>query len=175
VSADTDDTLTAPPPASVALIVEPDSEQTMQRVRPPVVPVSTEQHRPTTTAIVEQAHTARLYFAFRIGSSAVVCLDAIAYIGRKPTIPRIVRGGLARLVRVASESNEVSATHLELRQSGTTVVAHDLNSTNGTTVALPGFAVRTLRQGESLVVSVGTLIDIGDRNVIEILPQQEKP
>lgn len=172
MSADTDDTLTAQPPASVALIVEPDSEQTMQRVGP-VVPVSTEQHRPT--AIVEQAHTARLYFAFRIGSSAVVCLDAIAYIGRKPTIPRIVRGGLARLVRVASESNEVSATHLELRQSGTTVVAHDLNSTNGTRVALPGFAVRTLRPGESLVVSVGTLIDIGDRNVIEILPQQEKP
>lgn len=172
MSADTDDTLTAEPPASVALIVDPDSERTMQRVRP-VVPVSTEQHRPT--AIVEQAHTARLYFAFRIGSSAVVCLDAIAYIGRKPTIPRIVRGGLARLVRVASESNEVSATHLELRQSGTTVVAHDLNSTNGTTVALPGFAVRTLRPGESLVVSVGTLIDIGDRNVIEILPQQEKP
>ena len=155
------------------LALEPDSAQTIQRVRPvvPVAPVSNDDHRPT--AIVEQAHTARLYFAFRIGSSAVVCLDAIAYVGRKPTIPRIVRGGLARLVRVASESNEVSATHLELRQSGTTVVAQDLNSTNGTKVALPGFPVRTLRPGESLVVSVGTLIDIGDRNVIEILPQRE--
>jgi len=172
VSADAEDTLTAEPPASVALTVEPDSEQTIQGVRP-VLPVSADQHQPT--AIVEQAHIARSYFAFRIGSSAVVCLDAIAYIGRRPTIPRIVRGGLARLVRVSSENNEVSATHLELRQSGTTVVAHDLNSTNGTKVALPGFSVRTLRPGESLVVSVGTLIDIGDRNVIEILPQRETP
>ena len=170
MSADAEDTLTAEPPSSVTLTVEPDSEQTMQGEWP-VVPISTSEPQPT--AIVEQARTGRSYFAFRIGSSAVVCLDAIAYVGRRPTIPRIVRGGLARLVRVASESNEVSATHLELRQSGTTVVAHDLNSTNGTKVALPGFPVRTLRPGESLVVSVGTFIDIGDRNVIEILPEQE--
>ena len=114
------------------------------------------------------------YYAFRIGHSAVVHLDAIAYIGRKPSIPRIVRGGLARLVRVSSPSNEVSSTHIELRQSGSTVVVQDLNSTNGTNVAVPGHPVRALRPGESIVVDVGTLIDIGDRNVIEILPMQEK-
>ena len=75
-------------------------------------------------------------------------------------------------MRVQSPQNEVSSTHIELRQLGSTVVAHDLKSTNGTRVALPGLAVCTLRPGESMVVTVGTLIDIGDHNVIEVLSVQ---
>jgi pSer/pThr/pTyr-binding forkhead associated (FHA) protein len=103
-----------------------------------------------------------------------VLLDAIAFIGRRPSSPRVVRGGLPRIVRVQSPTQEVSSTHLELRQVGSTVVAQDMNSTNGTTVGIPGHPVRTLRPGESVVVTIGTLIDIGDRNVIEILPLQER-
>lgn len=171
MSADLEDTLTVEPSSAVALSAEYDTEQTIELSRP-LLQASTVERQPP--VVVEPTHDAGHYYAFRIGQSAVVLLDAIAYVGRKPTIPRIVRGGLARLVRVASQSNEVSATHLELRQAGTTVVVHDLNSTNGTRVVMPGFAARTLRPGESLVVSVGTLIDIGDRNVIEILPRQAK-
>ncbi len=115
------------------------------------------------------------YYGFRIGNSQIVLLDAIAYVGRKPSTPRVVRGGAPRLVRVQSPTQEVSSTHLELRQVGSTVVAQDLHSTNGTKLAVPGHPVRALRPGESVVVTVGTLIDIGDRNVIEILPLQENP
>jgi pSer/pThr/pTyr-binding forkhead associated (FHA) protein len=108
-------------------------------------------------------------YGFRLGDSQVVMLDAVAYIGRKPSAPRVVTGGVPRLVRVQSPTQQVSSTHLELRQVGSTVVVRDLNSTNGTRIAVPGHALRTLRQGESVVVSVGTLIDIGDRNVLEIV------
>jgi pSer/pThr/pTyr-binding forkhead associated (FHA) protein len=111
-----------------------------------------------------------MHYGFRLGNSEVVLLDAIAFVGRKPSRPRVVRGGASRLVRVLSPSNEVSATHVEIRQVGATVVVSDLHSTNGTVVGVPGSPVRTLRPGDTAVVTVGTLIDIGDGNVIEILP-----
>jgi pSer/pThr/pTyr-binding forkhead associated (FHA) protein len=76
---------------------------------------------------------------------------------------------LPRLVRVDSPSREVSATHIELRPTAHGLVLTDLQSTNGTVVRQPGSGVRRLESGESLPVSPGTLIDIGDGNVIEIL------
>ena len=125
-------------------------------------------HRPAAPA----AAVAPLTFGFRVGSSRIVLLDAIVYLGRRPSAPRIVRGGIPRLVRVLSETSEVSSTHLELRQVGRTVVVTDMRSTNGTSISVPGHPVRRLRQGESVVVTAGTLIDIGDRNIIEILRVQ---
>lgn len=170
---DVEDTLTVEPAATAVppeRSAESASEATIERAQV-VLPRTKAADEPV---FEDTPLSPQQYFAFRIGHSAVVHLDAIAYVGRKPSIPRVVRGGLARLVRVSSPTNEVSSTHIELRQAGSTVVVHDLNSTNGTTVAVPGFPVRALRPGESLVVTVGTLIDIGDRNVIEILPKQEK-
>ena len=114
-------------------------------------------------------------YGFRIGrSERTVLLDAPAYVGRAPSSPRIQNGVMPRLVRVPSPNGEVSGTHLELRQLGTSVVVTDLRSTNGSTVSVPGSAPRSLRQGESMVVSPGTLVDIGDGNVIEILPLQRR-
>jgi pSer/pThr/pTyr-binding forkhead associated (FHA) protein len=101
-----------------------------------------------------------------------VQLDVPAYIGRRPSSPRIQSGVLPRLLSVPSAHNEVSSTHLELRQIGSTVVVTDMKSTNGSLVIVPGGAPRKLRQGESVVVSPGTLVDIGDGNIIEILPMQ---
>jgi hypothetical protein len=112
---------------------------------------------------------APLYFRFRIGRT-VVWLDAVCYVGRRPSSPRIVYGKMPRLVRVASPAQEVSSTHIELRQLGASVVATDMRSTNGSVIFPPGGVQTKLRQGESVVVAPGTLVDIGDGNVIEILP-----
>jgi hypothetical protein len=117
-----------------------------------------------------QERAASGYYCFRIGSGQVYRLDTPVYIGRKPSSPRIVTGTLPRLLRIASPSMEVSSTHVELRQEGSTVVVTDMRSTNGTFVSQPGSAPVKLRQGESMVVTPGTLVDIGDGNVIEILP-----
>jgi hypothetical protein len=62
-----------------------------------------------------------------------------------------------------------------LRQTGTTVVVTDLRSTNGTIVLVPGSTPRKLLQGESVVVSPGTLVDIGDENILQILPLDRRP
>lgn len=101
-------------------------------------------------------------FALRIGTHAPIPLDVPAYIGRRPSTPRITGTKMPRLVMVPSPSREVSSTHVEFRQEGSTVVVTDLGSTNGTTVSNPGFAPLGLRQGESVVVAAGSVVDIGD-------------
>jgi hypothetical protein len=114
------------------------------------------------------------YFRFRIGKT-VVWLDAVCYVGRRPSSPRIIYGRMPRLVRVASPGHEVSSTHLEVRQLGASVVLTDMRSTNGSVIFPPVGASRKLRQGESVVVTPGTLVDIGDGNVMEILPLESSP
>lgn len=117
----------------------------------------------------QPAPTVRSVHSFRIGDRTPVSLDIPAIVGRHPRAPRIPGRELPRLVRVSSPLNEVSGTHLQLRQNGASVVVTDLRSTNGTIVRMPGARPLKLRQGESVVVRPGTLIDIGDGNVLEIL------
>ena len=111
-----------------------------------------------------------LLYGFRINGGQAYPLDAVHYFGRNPRQPRIPLPDPSRLVPVVSGSKSVSATHLEIKQIGDSIVATDLKSTNGTSVIAPQGHWRRLRQGESVVVIPGTFIDIGDGNVIEILP-----
>ncbi len=107
---------------------------------------------------------------FRIAASGqIVDLDRPVYVGRRPAAPRVGTGA-ELLVTVPSPQHEVSATHLELRQSGSVVVATDLGSTNGTRLAIPGRVPELLRSAESAVVTAGTRIDLGDGVLLEILP-----
>lgn len=110
------------------------------------------------------------FHRFRVNTHEPISLDKPALLGRKPVAPRIPTGRPPRLVRVPSPRREVSGTHLELSQHGNRVVVTDLRSTNGTLVTIPGAETLKLRQGESVVVSTGTVVDIGDGNVVEILP-----
>jgi hypothetical protein len=107
---------------------------------------------------------------FRVGNRQPERIDTPIYVGRQPRSPRLTGPTLPRLVRVDSPSREVSATHVELRPTPQGVVLTDLESTNGTVVRQPGRGVRRLDSGESVPVPPGTLVDIGDGNVIEILP-----
>ena len=124
--------------------------------------------------------TTQRYHSVRVGPDAVG-LEAPLVVGRNPSGPRVVRGTPPRLVPVVSKRGHVSSTHVEIRQEGTAVVVTDLRSTNGTVVEIPGRLPVTLRQGESIVVLAGTIVDIGDGNLLEILPltriiaQEESP
>ncbi len=111
-------------------------------------------------------------YSFSVNSAEPISLDSPAFIGRKPVLPRIMKGRPPRLISVPSPLREVSSTHLELRQQGALVIVTDLRSTNGSVVCLPGRSPVTLRQGESLVVTPGTVVDIGDGNLVEISPSR---
>lgn len=104
----------------------------------------------------------------RIGST-VLELTVPAIIGRRPTAPRVAHGAAPTLVPVASPKREISAAHLSLRQSGRVVVATDLHSRNGTRVSIPGAAPTLLYGGDSVVVSTGSVLDLGEDIRIEVL------
>jgi hypothetical protein len=177
VTEDFDDTIVRPPSTSFSTypIDEPDSEDT--------VIVGGVLAQPLTDAVIQAIHTQaplppelqgtepiEFHYRFSVGSYPErFTLDVPWFIGRRPSQPRIVSGTSPRLLRVESPAKEVSATHLGLRQLGPSVIATDLMSTNGSVVLSPGSVPRKLLQGESVVVAPGTLIDIGDGNLITIL------
>jgi hypothetical protein len=110
-------------------------------------------------------------FRVRIGETTPFLLDDAVLVGRNPRAPIPIGVRPPMLVTVSSPSREVSSTHVEIMQRGEQVVVTDLKSTNGTTVALPGAARIKLRQGESIVTPPRSRIEIGDGNIIEILPE----
>ena len=164
---DLDDTIIRPPRALPAEGLSGDVSATVVRGR----------HRDATDPLASHdraesevaADRQELLYGFRVNTSDAIALDRPAYIGRNPSPPRVLAGVRPRLVRVPSAKGEVSGTHLELRQQGIVVIATDLRSTNGTRVNIPGAAPVRLRQSESIVVSPGSVIEIGDDNVIEVL------
>ena len=173
---DLDDTVIVPVRdlPSVAGSSEPDVEHT--RIVPKAAPVRID-HATGLPIEVEPQQTEEIaplrFYAIRLASRAEpIVLYAPCYIGRNPSAPRVVSGTPPRLIRVPSPQREVSSSHVEVRQLGSTVVVTDLRSTNGSVVMVPGSVPRKLRQGESVVVSPGTLVDIGDDNILQILPMQ---
>ncbi|WP_078713511.1 FHA domain-containing protein [Agreia bicolorata] len=106
----------------------------------------------------------------RVGSQAPFELHVPVYIGRRPRGPRQLSGDQVILVEVPSPTREVSASHLHIVQRGREVVVTDLHSTNGTAVTLPGSPRIKLKQGDSIVLPPYSRVEIGDGNVIEILP-----
>jgi hypothetical protein len=79
------------------------------------------------------------------------------------------------LVAVGRRHGQVSGTHLAIRAEGQTVVVEDLRSTNGTVVRPPGSAAYRLPAGATRVVLTGTLVEIGDGVVIEVLSPHLRP
>ena len=138
-------------------------------VREPTVPASSVTDDEDDADEDEEPHPAEaLRFRISAGGAQFV-LDEDLHIGRNPRPPRSDRGRPVRLLRVDSPTGVVSSSHLGLRRVGSTAVAVDLMSTNGTLVFLPGFPPRRLRQGESLVAPPGTRLEIGEGIVIEVM------
>ena len=158
-----DDTVVRPPRSSTL----PDDDTV---VRAPVVPGVRRGGAPSAApAPVPPVPTARRVHALRVGTETRR-LDAPVVVGRRPTAPRVSTGAPVALVVVPSPTGEVSSSHVRVEQVGATVVVTDLRSTNGTVVTMPGRLPVTLRQGESSVALAGTIVDVGDGNLLEILP-----
>jgi hypothetical protein len=165
-----DDHDTVPRASSDPVLValpEPDGADTV--LRDPTVRAHPETHDVENDAEPESdpAQSERLFFRISGGSLDLIVEEDV-HIGRNPRPPRSERGGPVRLLRVQSPAGVISSSHLGLRRVGSTAVAADLMSTNGTVVLLPGFGPRRLRQGETLVAPPGTRLEIGEGIVIEV-------
>lgn len=106
--------------------------------------------------------------SIRVGGR-ILRLDRPVVIGRRPALPRITLGPTPELVTVPSRSGQVSSSHVMVHAEGEAAVVDDLRSTNGTVVRPPGAAPFRMPAGASNVVLTGTVVEIGDGNVIEVL------
>jgi hypothetical protein len=86
---------------------------------------------------------------------AEVPLDTAVLLGRDPVAPEGARG--ARPIAVRDPQKTVSKTHVLLTPDPSGVRVRDLNSTNGTTLVLPGGSAPVPARGEVLV---GHALDI---------------
>ena len=75
---------------------------------------------------------------------------------------------LPHLVAVDSPQQDISRSHVELRVEGDSIVATDLNTTNGTTLLRAGVDPMRLHPGEATVVVPGDVIDLGDGITVAI-------
>lgn len=78
----------------------------------------------------------------------------------------------AELLRVPSPNHDISRTHLRLEPGERGVTVVDLDSTNGTIVTPPGGPQTRLEPGQGFDLPIGGLIDLGDDQIIELLPPQ---
>ena len=108
-------------------------------------------------------------YRVRVNDGGPLALDQDVVVGRAPKPPRVATGAPPRFVTVPSPRHEVSATHLRIHQDGSSVIITDLHSTNGTVITTLGSVPASMSPGDSIVAGPGTLVDIGDGNVIEIL------
>lgn len=99
----------------------------------------------------------------------VIRLDRPVVVGRRPALPRVVRGPEPELVVVRSPSGQVSSSHVAFHAEGEAAVVDDLHSTNGTVVRPAGAAAYRMPSGASIVALTGTVVEIGDGIGIEVL------
>lgn len=74
------------------------------------------------------------------------------------------------LMRVQSPGNDISRNHVLITTRDWNVYVTDLNSTNGTTVLPDGEPPFSLRDGASVKVGIGTVLDLGDGVSLRIEP-----
>jgi len=87
-------------------------------------------------------------------------LDRPALIGRQPRRAGMVNGEMPQLVEVPNPEQDLSRAHVEVRIEDWQVWVVDLDSSNGTFVALPGRSPERLRAKEPTLIVPGSVIHL---------------
>lgn len=95
----------------------------------------------------------------RLPTGEVVPLDRGVVLGRKPAPPD-GSTDWPHLVHLPSDHSFVSRRHLQVELDGWDVVARDLESRGGTTIAYPGRDPERMRPGDAYVLEPGTVLDM---------------
>ena len=102
------------------------------------------------------------------GAAVEVAGDVV--VGRAPQVQTGGDPHIVALVAVPSPQHMVSRSHLLLTTSGWSILAQDLNSSNGTVLARPGATPVLLGSGMPTPVFMGDLMDVGDGVTLRIDP-----
>jgi hypothetical protein len=97
----------------------------------------------------------------RLPTGEVVPLDRGVVLGRKPA-PADGSTDWPHLVHLPRDHSFVSRRHLEIELDGWDVVARDLDSRGGTTIAAPGREAQRMRPRDAYVLEPGTVLDLAE-------------
>lgn len=103
-----------------------------------------------------------------LSTGQVIALNRPVLIGRSPSVSRVSASTMPRLVSVPSPKQDISRTHVEIRQDGDVVLVTDLSSTNGTILHVPGLSPRRLYPGMPTLMENDDVVDLGDGVTIRI-------
>jgi hypothetical protein len=95
----------------------------------------------------------------RLPTGEVVPLDRGVILGRKPA-PAEGSTDWPHLVHLPADHSFVSRRHLQIELDGWDVVARDLDSRGGTTIAPPGREPQRMRPGDAYLLEPGTVLDL---------------
>lgn len=98
----------------------------------------------------------------RLSTGQVVPLDRTVIIGRRPKSARASGAELPHLIGVDSPQQDISRNHVEVRVEGDSILAIDLQTTNGTTLRRQGSVPTRLHPGEATILVPGDVLDLGD-------------
>ncbi|MBE6478173.1 MAG: FHA domain-containing protein [Propionibacteriaceae bacterium] len=92
-------------------------------------------------------------------------LNGPLLIGRSPQLPE---GMTAETLRVPSPHHDISRSHVYLEPQDGQILVADMNSTNGTIIYMPNANPLRLEDGQSILVPVGTTLDLGDGEQVNL-------
>jgi FHA domain len=100
----------------------------------------------------------------RLSLGDVITLDRGVIMGRNPSADFDAddSGERPQVVKLPTEDGDISRTHLRVILDGWRVLVTDLNSTNGTLIALPGREPERIRPGEPMPIVPGTVVILAD-------------
>jgi hypothetical protein len=104
----------------------------------------------------------RILGQLRVSTGQLVLLDRPVIIGRRPRSARVAGTDAPHLVSVPSPEQDISRNHVEVRAEGDSMIATDLNTTNGTTLLRRGAEPVRLHPAEPTMLIVGDVLDLGD-------------
>jgi hypothetical protein len=99
--------------------------------------------------------------AIILTDGTTIVVDRPILLGRAPDAARFTGEDVPRLVQVRSPERDVSATHVEVRPAGDTVVVTDMDSTNGTVIVLPDQPAFRLHPRTGVPVPAGAYVELG--------------
>jgi hypothetical protein len=98
----------------------------------------------------------------RASDGATATVDRAVLVGRAPSAQQS-SARAPRLLTVPSPGHDISRTHVEIAPDGWQIAVTDLNSTNGTVLVRPeGVDRQPLAPGETVIVQLGTVVELGD-------------
>lgn len=101
-----------------------------------------------------------------INDGREVPLAGTVLVGRNPRAERTDSDHIPTLVAVKSDNHDISRTHLRIALEGWQVLLEDLGSTNGTVLREPSGNAQRLRSGQTVIVSDGSTVELGDGVVL---------